>query len=232
MKGDIKTDNDDGVEKTQKKVKSGVEYLKPGSAAPVERPVRSGDPPEQLPQISHQRRPTSKQVALDAQSAEPNQRSKWVPKYCPYCGGPLTGLFSCGDVEAPQSSEVDEGNDNVEEGVGDINIPTPQDIPPLKPVQRNVQTPKADVKVDAGEVQGGGDEKDENDQQRPEASARSDQPKPRDLSLQQREIEAKGKKQVAKIDEKEKRIVAKNEAKKVNIEKKVEENILKNQPEA
>jgi len=152
MKGDLKADIDDGVENTQKKVKTGVEYLKPGGAVPVERLTQSGDPPEPAPEVSRQRRPMSKHTAPDAQSAEPNQQSKWVPKYCPYCGGPLTGLFSCGDVGTSQSSDIDEGNNNVEEEASGLNEPPPELAPQRKPTQQNVQTPEAGGAVEVHAV--------------------------------------------------------------------------------
>jgi hypothetical protein len=139
-------------------------------------------------------------------------------------------LFSCGDVGTSQSSDIDEGNNNVEEEAAGLNEPPPELAPQRKPTQQNVQTPEAVVKEDVGDVQPGDDDKDENNQHGLDAPARSDQSKPRDLTLQQRGIEAKGKKKVAKIDDKEKKVVAKDEAKKVNIKKKVEEKISKIQP--
>jgi hypothetical protein len=193
MKGDIKADINNGVENTPKKVKSGVEYLKPGGEAPTERLVRSGNIPAPAPQVSHRQGPISKRIAPDAQSAEPNQQSKWVPKYCPYCGGPLTGLFSCDDLGTSHSSNFDEGNDNIEEEAIALSELPSLNTPQHKPTQPNVRPAKTAVKEDVGKVHLGGDDGDENNQQGPDAPARSDQSKSRDLSIQQTEIEDKEK---------------------------------------
>jgi len=185
MKGDVKREIDKGIAYGQNKVKSGVEYIK--GATPDDLPAQPGDQLEQATQISPQGRPMLTGSVPKAETSELNPQSKWVPKYCPYCGGPLAGLFSCGDDETSLLSDDDEGKENVEEEVDVLNERPSRYASQRMPTQRNVQTSQANDKEDIEEVQQGADDEDENYKPGPEAPGRSEQSiQQRDPSLRQK----------------------------------------------
>jgi hypothetical protein len=170
MDGDLKDKIDQGIEEVKGKVNRGVGYIKGKTSD--DQMAQSDD----LSRPPPQRRQTLKKNAPSAQVWEPNQQSKPVPKYCPYCGNSLKGLFSCGDDEKMQSSDVDEGDENARNNAGAYNERQPQNDPQSMQSQRNVQFPQGEAQEGNFEdVQQEAREEIENSRQGPGASGRSDQ---------------------------------------------------------
>ena len=175
MKGDVKREIDKGIETVQKKVKSGVDYIK--GEAPDD---QSESPPGSSP-----RPKTLKRNVPNKEASEPNPQSKWVPKYCPYCGGPLTGLFSCADNDTSLLSDDDEEKENVEEDADVLNERPSRDASRRMPIPRNVPTSKTNDKEDIEEVQQGAEDENENYQEGSKVPAGSPQSMQGDPSLRQ-----------------------------------------------
>lgn len=180
MKDDIKDKIGQGIEEVKGKMKGGVDYVKGRADNQMAQKNKTGE------MKSAQRGQMSMRNPPGDQEVEPEKKSKPVPKFCPYCGNSLKGLFSCGDDEKMPPADMDEGDqDSQDEDSGSEE--EPQNPPQRMQGQRNPQ-PSQDQEEGGGDedIQQNAKEVIERSRQGSRSSDRSDQSMQRDQQSQQK----------------------------------------------